>query len=259
MNEFIKCRLCGEKAKFLWSKKILFKYEVKYFQCEHCQYLMTEEPFWLEEAYSKSINLSDTGYISRNLTLANFVSILLFFCFSKDSVFLDFAGGYGVFVRLMRDKGFDFFWEDKYTKNLFAGGFEWDNHKKLDAVTAFEVLEHLVNPLDEIDNLLKYSNTLILSTEVFHGNCPSADWNYLALNHGQHIGFFNKKSLSFIAQKYELRFYSFGGIHVFTRNTQLSAFKFYLTIFCFKLKLHHVVKKILKSKMIGDNLEMSKR
>ncbi len=40
--------------------------------------------------------------------------------------FLDYAGGYGVFTRLMRDIGFDFYWHDPYTQNLFANGFEKD-------------------------------------------------------------------------------------------------------------------------------------
>jgi hypothetical protein len=28
-------------------------------------FLQNEEPYWLEEAYSESINISDTGYLQR--------------------------------------------------------------------------------------------------------------------------------------------------------------------------------------------------
>jgi hypothetical protein len=75
----------------------------------------------------------------RNLFFRKRLTILLHLLFGNKAQFVDYAGGYGVFVRLMRDVGFDFQWYDKYTQNLFSAGFEWDETSKVDAVTLFEV------------------------------------------------------------------------------------------------------------------------
>ena len=68
--------------------------------CEHCGFLQTEEPYWLDEAYSESINVSDTGYMQRNLMLSEKLTILLALFFDKNAKFLDYGGGYGIFTRL---------------------------------------------------------------------------------------------------------------------------------------------------------------
>lgn len=122
------CKICGSITKSIFSAKIIKKYQVDYFNCEYCGFLQTEEPYWLEEAYNEVINISDTGILKRNLDLMKAVSILIYFLFNKDAQFLDFAGGYGTFTRLMRDIGFDYYY-DKYSKNLFARGFEYDVRK----------------------------------------------------------------------------------------------------------------------------------
>lgn len=46
----------------------------------------------------------------RNLDFANKIPVLLYLlgCNLKINKFIDYAGGGGIFVRLMRDKGLDF-------------------------------------------------------------------------------------------------------------------------------------------------------
>jgi hypothetical protein len=56
----------------------------------------------------------DTGIMQRNLYLSKITAFILLLFFDCRKKFLDYAGGYGVFVRLMRDYGFDFYWYDKY-------------------------------------------------------------------------------------------------------------------------------------------------
>ena len=102
------CRVCKMEVEALFSTVILGKYSVKYCKCSQCGYVQTEEPYWLEEAYNTPINDSDTGMIMRNLWLKNIAATLIYFLFDKKRKFLDYGGGYGVFVRLMRDVGFDF-------------------------------------------------------------------------------------------------------------------------------------------------------
>ncbi|MFC3880943.1 class I SAM-dependent methyltransferase [Algoriphagus namhaensis] len=181
--------------------------------------MQTEDPYWLKEAYEKSINNSDTGYMFRNNLFAKKLTILLYLQFGDSGKFLDYAGGYGVFVRLMRDIGFDFYWADKYTDNLFAQGFEYDSSQKYDAVTSFEVFEHFEDPVQEIRNLFDLSDTIIFSTELHPNPLPKPeDWWYYGVEHGQHIALYSKKTLQHIAQMVKCRFYSVAGLHILSKT-----------------------------------------
>ena len=121
--------------------------------------MQTEEPYWLEEAYKASINDSDTGMMMRSFWHRNIAATLIYFLFNQKGQFLDYGGGYGVFVRLMRDVGYDFYWQDKHTENLFAKGFEFPVSEKLtiELLTCFEAFEHFVEPVTELKNLLSIS------------------------------------------------------------------------------------------------------
>ena len=149
------CKICGTLSEFVFEAKVLNKYEVKYFSCPNCEYLFTENPYWLDEAYNRAINISDTGLISRNIFLSKVVSTLIYFFFNKKGRFLDYAGGYGLFTRLMRDTGFDFYWHDPYCENLFANGFEYDMNNEIhfELATAFEVFEHFSEPVNELKKI----------------------------------------------------------------------------------------------------------
>jgi len=215
----MKCKICQSDVQNA-GQATLLKYEVKFYSCPHCHFLFTEEPYWLDEAYGESINLTDTGMMDRNYKLARktMVSLLALF---KGKTFrgLDYGGGYGVFTRLMRDYGFDFYWQDKYTENLFARGFEFQG-KHADVVTVFEAFEHFPEPLQELETLLELSDTIIFSTLLLPKPRPKFDeWWYYGLEHGQHISFYSKETLKFLAKKYELNLYSdFHGFHILTRR-----------------------------------------
>ena len=101
-----------------------------------------------------------------------------------------------------------FFWDDKYTQNLFSSGFEWDQNFNIDAITLFEVFEHFSDPITEIKNLLKFSDTLIFSTDLHPNPLPKPkDWWYYGLEHGQHIAFYSRKTFELIAKKLDLNYY----------------------------------------------------
>jgi len=249
------CKICGKENSTCFSSKILKKYSIKYYHCKKCDFIQTEEPYWLDEAYSRSINLSDTGYMSRNIFYSKRVSILLYLMFGKNGVFLDYAGGYGVFVRLMRDIGFNFILDDKYTENLFAGGFEWDKKKKVNAITLFEVFEHFVDPINELENLLTISDTIIFSTDLHPDPIPKPEnWGYFGLDHGQHISFYSKNTFNYIADKYNLNYYNDGSFHILTSKT-VSKLKLFSTKLS-KLGFHHLVKRSLNSKTLEDHATM---
>jgi len=220
------CRICKSKVSKIFSSNILQKYSVEYFQCSRCEYIQTENPYWLEEAYSSPINVSDTGMIMRNLWFRNVAATTIFFLFNYKGKFLDYGGGYGVFVRMMRDVGYDFYWQDKYTENLFAQGFEFAETEKLpiDLLTCFEAFEHFVDPLAEFENLLCISRNILLSSEFVPEPLPSpSEWWYYGVEHGQHIGFYQKKTFLYLAERYNLNFYTNSqNIHLLTEKQFLA-------------------------------------
>jgi hypothetical protein len=255
------CKICKSNTQQIFTSKILKKYDVKYFKCDNCGYLFTEEPFWLEEAYSRSINLSDTGLLDRNIYFSKVLSVLIFFCFDRNGSFLDYAGGYGVFTRLMRDVGYNFYWHDPYTQNLFANGFEKDLkfNSRFELLTAFEVFEHLVNPKEELEKMLGFSNTIIFSTELMPQEIPEPkDWWYYGFNHGQHISFYTEKTLNTLANQFKLNYYNVDEIHILTKRK----FNNSVLILMKKLRnygLFQIVKKVVKSKTFSDHLNIENR
>lgn len=237
---------------------MLNKYYIKYYYCDNCGFLQTDEPYWLDEAYKNPVNISDTGYLLRNIELSKKITILISLFFDKDGKYLDYAGGYGVFVRLMRDIGFDFYWYDKYTSNLFAQNFEHQNGWKYEASTTFESFEHFVNPIQEIENLLTLSKNIIFTTELLPNPIPKPDeWWYYGLDHGQHISFYSIKTFRFISEKYNLHYNRVGNLHLLTEkkisNLWLKILKFR------RVGLHKLLQKQLKSKTWEDYLKVSKR
>jgi hypothetical protein len=186
---------------------VLTKYEVAYYQCTSCEFIQTEDPYWIAEAYQAALNIEDTGIVARNVICAKRTSAILFAFFNHKGHFLDYGGGAGLFVRMMRDLGFDFYWNDPYTGNIFARGFELDSLRiqHFDAVTSFECLEHFVEPHDEIRKMLSLAPSIIVSTELFQKGTPSPDsWQYYFFSHGQHIALYSLKSLQVIAEQYHL-------------------------------------------------------
>ena len=73
----IKCKICGDDSLWYDSAVILKKYKIAYFKCPHCGFIQTEEPYWLDEAYSSAITSSDIGLMQRNVLLSQRINILL--------------------------------------------------------------------------------------------------------------------------------------------------------------------------------------
>jgi hypothetical protein len=233
------------------------KYTIDYFHCDHCDFLQTEDPYWLEEAYSQPINSSDTGYMVRNLFYFKRLTILLYLLFGKSGQFVDYAGGYGVFVRLMRDIGFDFYWDDKYTTNLFSTGFEWNGVDKVEAVTLFEAFEHFVDPIEEIGKLRNISDTIIFTTDLHPDPVPKPnEWWYYGLDHGQHISFYSKKTFSEIADQLGMYYLNLGSLHILSKY-KVAAWKLASTKFA-RLGLDKFICKFLESKTWSDHEKLSK-
>jgi len=193
----MKCRLCGGETAALFERTVLAKYPVRYHQCLSCGLTQTDEPTWLEEAYGEAIHSTDTGVLARNLGARRVAATFLHLSGVRGEPCVDYAGGYGIFTRLMRDVGFEFFWMDPYATNMVARGFEWRPGPAVPrAATAFELLEHLVRPLEEFRKIAALgADWIITSTELHPGSKPASDWPYLSVESGQHVAFYRPDTL----------------------------------------------------------------
>lgn len=218
------CPICSGAMEFCFTTTVLNKYQARYEVCGNCRFLRAHEPHWLDEAYSRAIAAADSGLVMRNLSIARQLPGVLYWIVGErgSGRYLDAAGGYGMLTRLMRDAGFDFYWADKHCENLLALGFDYSRAKgACRAVTAMEVMEHLRDPVAFVEETLAFSGAQIMlfTTEIYEGPPPSPDaWWYYAFSTGQHIGFFQRRTLEILGGKLGLCFASANGLHVYSKT-----------------------------------------
>jgi Methyltransferase domain len=223
----MECKICRHETDFLWKARTLGKYEIAYFKCPFCAFIQTEQAYWLAEAYAGAIADTDIGYVTRNLLYSGWVDRIARLSFPDVRRFLDYGGGYGLFVRLMRDRGFEFYRQDLYCENIFARGLDVEDLRsagdqgRFGLLTAFEVFEHLDDPRAELDRMFGYADSILFSTELQprHPLKGIDDWWYFAPHMGQHVALYSLRTLEVIAELYGCRIYSDGrSLHLLTRK-----------------------------------------
>ena len=223
------CKICGDLTVAFGEALILAKHRVRYNRCAKCGFVQTEEPYWLAEAYHEALSGLDVGAVSRNLRLAPVAQRLIRHWFEPSGRFIDYGGGTGLFVRLMRDAGFNFYWLDKFATNIFAKGFE-AVPGEFELLTAFEVFEHLTQPVVELEQMLAYSRNVLFTTVLLPTDAPPpGQWWYYGLEHGQHVSFYTPQSLRFVANRFGLRLCSSGELHLLTEKP-IAAAQFRFTV-----------------------------
>ncbi len=245
-------KITGGPVDYLFSAKILSKYDVKYFKCRESGFIQTEPPHWLEEAYQSAIVSLDVGLAQRNEEIASITKKIFARYFPDGKKYLDYGGGYGQYVRMMRDRGYNFYLYDAYAENLYARFFEIKDIEKCKArefevVTAFEVFEHLENPLQIIEKLFTMSDSILFSTEVVPDKMVAAekDWWYFVPETGQHIAFYTMRSLQIIADRFGATLYSNKvNMHLLTKKTFKTDPFVYLKSFKRFRKIGNIFKKL---------------
>lgn len=221
----VNCRICGGEAKLHFRAKVLRMHDGGYRYCATCDYIFAEDPHWLDEAYTDAIVKTDTDIAVRNVLTALRLAAILYFAFDDHGkgIYADVAGGYGLLTRLMRDLGFNYYWSDPYASNLFARGFEYSSSNgNCTAISAIEVLEHSINPLDFLRSSLSAhgADTVLFTTMLFPDNHPpvAREWDYYSLETGQHIAFFSRRGLETLGQRLGMEYHQLGRIHLLTRR-----------------------------------------
>lgn len=253
------CHVCAAQMRPLFEQRVLGKYNVRYFHCEQCGYARTEEPYWLEEAYSDAIAQTDTGIVQRNASLSAKLACALFLSFDRGGAYVDVAGGYGLLTRMMRDYGFDFYWQDKFCANLVARGFEAElANKPFTAISCFEAIEHTVNPLEFVAQTLERyrCRNFIFSTVTYATPTPASDWSYLSPATGQHVSFFQQRTLRKIAERLGLHFYSNAGLHIFAENKLRNAWALSCLHTAVAIPLAQLVRLRIGSRVMLDNQQL---
>ena len=202
----------------------------EYYQCTRCRLVQVDNPHWLEVAYSSDRIHADVGAVERCLSLRAPVQAIIQQYFDADAQFLDYGGGEGLFVRLMRDRGFDFYWSDKYATNAYAKGFEATSDRSYELVTGFEMFEHLPNPKETVAEMLTLSDSILFSTELLPKSNPRPDeWWYYAPFGGQHITIYSIQSLRILAEMFDCRLATNNkSLHLLTRKRRIGSRTFNL-------------------------------
>ncbi len=198
------CRACETPTDLFAEAQVLGHVDVRYGRCSSCGMVMALDPSWLEEAYGEAIAKLDVGLLDRCQILASVTASVLRAERLRHGRFLDWAGGYGTLTRVMRDRGYDFVHHDPMAVNVFAEGHAATDLGvgRYDLITAFEVLEHLTDPVTALAPLAASTDRLLVTTQVVPSPTPlPTEWDYYALESGQHITFYTPASLEEVARR----------------------------------------------------------
>lgn len=213
------CPVCCAATAVFDRGVVLERYTVEYHRCGGCGLVVLPSPDWLDEAYSSAISDHDTGLLRRSRILSRVTGAAIRAEGLRKGRFLDWAGGYGVLTQLMRDRGFDYWHHDDFAQPLFARSFQDAGDADYDLITAFEVVEHLTDPRQELAAISKRTDRLLFTTELLPEPAPRvADWWYYLPETGQHVTFHTLDSLRVLGASLGYELTSNGrNLHMFHR------------------------------------------
>ena len=170
----------------------------EYYQCLACDFVFVPSVFHLSEVGEKSrYDLHNNN--SNDADYRRFLSQVtepLLKRLPRGANGLDFGCGPGPTLSIMLE-------EAGYKVDLFDKYYVQNSavfNRKYDFITVTEVLEHLSQPLFELNrlyNMLNPGGVLGIMTEMLSDNTSFLDWYYK--NDPTHIGFFNRTSLQQLA------------------------------------------------------------
>ena len=199
MSSIITCSLCQSDKTSHFHKEESRQFLI----CLNCEYVFVPKIYQLSEDEEKS-RYDTHNNDPKDVRYRQFLSQLsepLLKKISDNSFGLDFGSGPGPTLSLMlEDYGHKVALFDKfYAKDTSVF------NRKYDFITATEVIEHLSNPMTEINRLIKCLNDggyLAVMTQILTSKINFSNWYYK--NDPSHIGFFSKKTLNYLASNLDL-------------------------------------------------------
>jgi len=199
VSSVITCSLCRSDKTSHFHKEESRQFLI----CLNCEYVFVPKIYQLTEDEEKS-RYDTHNNDPKDVRYRQFLSQLsepLLKKISDNSFGLDFGSGPGPTLSLMlEDYGHKVALFDKfYAKDTSVF------NRKYDFITASEVIEHLSNPMTEFNRLIKCLNDggyLAVMTQILTSKINFSNWYYK--NDPSHIGFFSKKTLSYLASNFDL-------------------------------------------------------
>jgi len=190
------CKICDSPTQDLPDPQ----FSIDYHQCLSCEYIFMDESALISDDEAKEV------YLLHENTPDNEGYVQMFKDFIRESIALhsiniktalDFGCGPGpVLASLLREQGI----QTETFDTFFADNPEALS-KHYDLITATEVLEHLVRPMDELKKLSGMLNPdgILAVMTLFHPNDSKTftDWWYR--RDSTHVGFFTPKTLQKMA------------------------------------------------------------
>ena len=221
VRDRIPCRLCGAPSSFRFTLTVMNTYEVAYYECSGCRSLQTEQPYWLDQAYAAQDRTVDIGRAQRNVLYSVLCAYILeHLGVRNEDPCLDWGAAEGLYGRLMRDRGFNFFCYDKYCRPLYVSEHFTAGEPTAMApvvVTAIDVFEHFAEPAQELTRLFSLKPRIVLFTQEWYDE-QKDDWWYLAPFCGQHVFFYSQTGLEAIANRFGYRYAALSSLHAFVKD-----------------------------------------
>jgi SAM-dependent methyltransferase len=203
------CKICGSEAEFMFERSWNgYTENFPYYCCKNpkCRFLYTD---YLDNLSNEQISALYDGHIFGGgedrahlpLDKVELAKILQ----PNAKKILDFGSGEGLGVSILREAGFDAYGLDVVPPNVCEEYITTGTRDQLtgtyDIITAIEVLEHLIDPIEAchwIASHLREGGVFAFSTYTFEPRKHNAAWWYLDCV--GHVSLHTRLSLSLLAE-----------------------------------------------------------
>lgn len=207
MNKFNRCLICSSDA--IHSLKGYEKHFLV--KCSSCSFVFADKIPSNEELVEHYKGYGRNDYLSP-LTIKRYNELLdQFEAYRNTNKILDVGCGIGYFLEVAIQRGWEVYgteYTDEAIKicsdkgiNMQQGKLDHKNYNEgdFDIITSFEVIEHINNPAEEVNNfykLLRKGGVLYLTTPNFNSLLRyRLNANYNVICYPEHLSYYTPKSL----------------------------------------------------------------